>query len=126
MSEQTIATQETQTPQTEAALLPPVDVIEDSAGITLYADLPGVAKDQLNLRVEAETLTIEGQLSLTLPEGMQASHAEVSLPRYRRVFTLSRELDTEKVSAEFKQGVLTLRIPKTAQAQPHRIAINVA
>jgi len=126
MSEQTIATQETQTPQTEAALLPPVDVIEDSAGITLYADLPGVAKDQLNLRVEAETLTIEGQLSLTLPEGMQASHAEVSLPGYRRVFTLSRELDTEKVSAEFKQGVLTLRIPKTAQAQPRRIAINVA
>lgn len=126
MSEQTLTTQETQAQQAEAALLPPVDVIEDSAGITLYADLPGVAKDQLNLRVEAETLTIEGQLSLTLPEGMQASHAEVSLPRYRRVFTLSRELDTEKVSAEFKQGVLTLRIPKTEQAQPRKIAINVA
>lgn len=126
MSEQTLTTQETQAQQAEAALLPPVDVIEDSAGITLHADLPGVAKDQLNLRVEAETLTIEGQLSLTLPEGMQASHAEVSLPRYRRVFTLSRELDTEKVSAEFKQGVLTLRIPKTEQAQPRKIAINVA
>ncbi|MDV7399489.1 hypothetical protein RZS08_49205, partial [Arthrospira platensis SPKY1] len=82
MSEKTMTTQETQAQQTEAALLPPVDVIEDSAGITLYADLPGVAKDQLNLRVEAETLTIEGELSLTLPEGMQASHAEVSLPRY--------------------------------------------
>jgi HSP20 family molecular chaperone IbpA len=126
MSEKTAATQETQTPQTEAALLPPVDVIEDRTGITLYADLPGVTKDQLNLRVEAETLTIEGQLDLTLPEGMEASHAEVSLPRYRRVFTLSRELDTEKVSAEFNQGVLTLRIPKTEQAQPRKIAINVA
>jgi HSP20 family molecular chaperone IbpA len=126
MSEKTIATQETQTPQTEAALLPPVDVVEDSTGITLYADLPGVAKDQLNLRVEAETLTIEGQLNLAMPEGMEASHAEVSLPRYRRVFTLSRELDTEKVSAEFKQGVLTLRIPKTEQAQPRKIAIDVA
>ena len=126
MSEKTVATQETQTTQTEAALLPPVDVIEDRTGITLYADLPGVTKDQLNLRVEAETLTIEGQLDLTLPEGMEASHAEVSLPRYRRVFTLSRELDTEKVSAEFNQGVLTLRIPKTEQAQPRKIAINVA
>lgn len=126
MSEKTIATQETQTQQTEAALLPPVDVVEDSAGITLYADLPGVTKDNLNLRVEAETLTIEGQLSLAMPEGMQASHAEVSLPRYRRTFTLSRELDTAKVSAEFKQGVLTLRIPKTEQAQPRKIAIDVA
>jgi HSP20 family molecular chaperone IbpA len=126
MSEKTITTQETQARQTEAALLPPVDVVEDSAGITLYADLPGVAKDQLNLRVEADTLTIEAQLSLTLPEGMQASHAEVSLPRYRRTFTLSRELDTAKVAAEFKQGVLTLRIPKTEQAQPRKIAIDVA
>ncbi len=126
MSEKTIATQEPQSQPAEAALLPPVDVIEDSTGITLYADLPGVAKDQLNLRVEAETLTIEGQLSLSLPEGMQASHAEVSLPRYRRTFTLSRELDTAKVSAEFKQGVLTLRIPKTEQAQPRKIAIDVA
>jgi HSP20 family molecular chaperone IbpA len=126
MSEKTVATQQTQTPQNEAALLPPVDVVEDSAGITLYADLPGVTKDQLNLRVEAETLTIEGQLSLALPEGMEASHAEVSLPRYRRVFTLSRELDTDKVSAEFNQGVLTLRIPKTEQAQPRKIAIDVA
>jgi HSP20 family molecular chaperone IbpA len=126
MSEKTVATQETQTPPTEAALLPPVDVVEDSAGITLYADLPGVTKDQLNLRVEADTLTIEGQLNLAMPEGMEASHAEVSLPRYRRVFTLSRELDTEKVSAEFNQGVLTLRIPKTEQAQPRKIAIAVA
>jgi HSP20 family molecular chaperone IbpA len=126
MSEKTVATQETQTPQTEAALLPPVDVLDDRPGIPLYVDLPGVTMYQINLRVEAETLTIEGQLILALPEGMEATHAEVSLPRYRRVFTLSRELDTEKVSAEFKQGVLTLRIPKTEQAQPRKIAIDVA
>ena len=74
--------------------------------------MPGVPKDKLNLVVEADTLTIEGEVVLDMPEGMEATHAEVSLPRYRRVFTLSKELDTEKVGAEFRNGVLKLRIPK--------------
>ena len=103
-----------------------MDVIEDSTGITLYADLPGVPKEKLSLHVEADTLTIEGEINLAMPEGMEASHAEVSLPRYRRAFTLSKELDSGKVSAELKNGVLTLRIPKAEHAQPRRIAINVA
>ncbi len=110
----------------EAALLPPTDVIEDAGGITLYADLAGVPKDKLSLQIEADTLTIEGEVALDLPEGMESSHAEVSLPRYRRVFTLSRELDSSKVSAEFNQGVLKLRIPKAEHAQPRRIEIQVA
>ena len=107
------------------ALIPPVDVIEDSAGITLRADLPGVPKDKLGLHVEADTLTIEGEVSVAMPEGMEATYAEVSVPRYRRVFTLSKELDTSKVSAEFKHGVLNLRIPKAEHAQPRRIDVKV-
>jgi HSP20 family molecular chaperone IbpA len=124
MSENTVAKTE-ETPRNDPVLLPPTDVIEDDEGITLYADLPGVPKDKLNLRVEADTLSIEGEVALDLPEGMESSHAEVGLPRYRRVFTLSRELDTGKVSAEFSQGVLKLRIPKAAHAQPRRIEIQV-
>jgi HSP20 family molecular chaperone IbpA len=125
MTEKTAVTRDTPDPATEAALMPPVDVIEDSTGITLYADLPGVPKDKLSLQVEADTLTIEGEINLATPEGMEASHAEVSLPRYRRAFTLSKELDASKVSAELKNGVLTLRIPKAEHAQPRRISINV-
>jgi len=109
----------------EATLMPPVDVIEDSSGITLYADMPGVSRESLHARVEADTLLIEGELGLNIPEGMEASHAEVSMPRYRRVFTLSKELDSDKVTAELKQGVLKLRIPKAEHAQPKRIKINV-
>ena len=109
----------------EAALLPPVDVIEDSSGITLYADLPGVPKEKLHLQVEADTLTIEGEIDLEMPGGIEASHAEVSLPRYRRVFTLSKELDASKVSAEFKNGVLKLSIPKAEHAQPRKIEVKV-
>jgi HSP20 family molecular chaperone IbpA len=106
--------------------MPPVDVIEDASGITLYADLPGVPKDKLELQIEADTLTIEGEVVLKVPEGMEANHAEVSLPRYRRVFTLSKELDTTKVSADLNQGVLRLRIPKAEHAKPRRIEIRAA
>ncbi|MBK8113962.1 MAG: Hsp20/alpha crystallin family protein [Candidatus Accumulibacter sp.] len=109
----------------EAALLPPVDVVEDASGITLYADLPGVPKEKLNLHVEADTLTIEGEIDLEMPGGMEASHAEVSLPRYRRVFTLSKELDASKVSAEFRNGVLKLAIPKAEHAQPRKVEVKI-
>ena len=107
-----------------AALLPPVDVYEDASGITLYADLPGVAKEGLNLQVEGESLSIDAEITLALPPGTQASHAEVKLPRYRRVFTLSKELDADRISAELRHGVLTLRIPKAAHAQPRRIEVQ--
>lgn len=110
----------------EPALLPPVDVIEDSTGITLYADLPGVPKENLHLRVEGDQLNIEAETVLTVPQGMEATHAEVGLSRYRRSFTLSKELDADKVSAELTQGVLRVRIPKAAHAQPRRISVNVA
>jgi HSP20 family protein len=112
--------------RSDAALSPPVDVIEDSTGITLRADLPGVPKDKLKLQVEAGTLTIEGEVSIPMPESMEATYVEVSVPRFRRVFTLSNELDTGKVSAEFKHGVLSLRIPKAEHAQPRRIDIKVS
>jgi HSP20 family protein len=108
-----------------AAIMPPVDVVEDASGITLYADLPGVSRETLNLRVEADTLTIEGEMALQVPEGMQPSHAEVQVPRYRRVFTLSKELDPDKVTAELKHGVLKLRIPKAEHAQPRKVEIRV-
>jgi len=110
----------------DAAVVPPVDVIEDATGITLFADLPGVGREQLNLRVEADTLTIEGELALAMSEGLQPSHAEVGVPRFRRVFTLSKELDPERIAAELVHGVLKLRIPKAEHAQPRKVQIRVS
>ena len=107
-------------------LLPAIDVMEDASGITLYADLPGVAQDQLKLHVEAELLTLEGELGLNAPNEIEASHIEVTQPRYRRTFTLSKELDVEHIDAKFEHGVLTLRIPKAQHAQPRRIEVQVA
>jgi len=110
----------------EAALLPPVDVVEDAGGITLYADLPGVPKENLSLHLERDRLTIEGRVALDIPQDMQSNFAEVRLSRYRRVFALSKELDGEQTNAELKNGVLKLRIPKAQHAQPRKIAISVA
>ncbi|AQV93949.1 heat-shock protein [Cupriavidus necator] len=126
MSETTAVTKQADTGSTEAALMPPVNVYENAAGITLYADLPGVPKDHLVVQVQGDILTIKGEVVLDLPEGMEASYVEVSLPRYRRVFTLSKELDAEKVVAEFNHGVLKLSIPKAEFAQPDRIEVKVA
>jgi HSP20 family protein len=107
------------------ALRPPVDVIEDSTGITLYADLPGVAREQLQLRVEGDQLLIEADLALPMPAALTPSHVEVPLSRYRRSFTLSKELNADQVGAELSHGVLRVRIPKAAHLQPRRIAVQV-
>jgi HSP20 family protein len=71
------------------AVLPAVDVFEDASGITLLADMPGVAKDRLELRVEGETLSIEGEVQPATPEGLEALYAELRVPRFRRSFTNS-------------------------------------
>ncbi len=109
-----------------STMLPAVDVLENASGITLYADLPGVPKDKLSVRVEAEALTIEGEVSLPMASNMEASHAEIRLPRYLRAFTLGQELDRENVAAEFKHGVLKLHIPKAEHAKPRKIDVKVA
>ena len=108
------------------SMMPRVDVFEDASGITLLADLPGVPKDKLALRVEGNTLQIEGDLAPETPANMEAMYAEVRLPRYSRAFSLSNELDTDKIDAELTNGVLKLRIPKHSYAQPRRIEVKSA
>lgn len=103
---------------------PAVDVLEDSTGITLLADMPGVAKDKLQVQLEGDSLIIAGDVQLELPEELQATHVEFRLPRYERAFSLSHELDRNGISAHLEQGVLRVRIDKLAQVKPKRIAIQ--
>lgn len=110
--------------QDDRALVPRVDVLEDDSGITLLADLPGVPRDRLELRVESDTLFIEAEVAPLTPEGLEPVYAEVRVPRYRRSFALSRELDAERIEASLRDGVLTLRIPKQEHARPRRIEVQ--
>jgi HSP20 family protein len=109
-----------------AALLPPVDIVEDENGITLKADLPGVSKENLSIRVDGDTLAIEGAVTLGESQKMEAVYAEVRVAWYRRSFVLSRDLDTDRIDAGIRNGVLSLRVPKREQAKPRRIAVNAA
>lgn len=108
----------------EVVLRPAVDIYEDARGITLKADLPGVSRDRLNIQVDGNTLSIEGQLSISMPETLEALYADVRATRYQRSFTLSNELDTGQVKAEMKDGVLTLNVPKRAELQPRKIEVS--
>ena len=108
-----------------ATLFPPVDVIEDENGITLTADLPGVTRENLGIRVDADMLTIEGALSLGETHSMEPVYAEIHAAHYKRTFTLSRELDTAQIAASIKDGVLILHVPKLEQARPRRIEVKV-
>jgi len=105
-------------------VVPRIDVLEDDTGITLLADLPGVPRERLELKVEGDTLLVEGIVATPMPQQLQSVYAEVRVPRYRRTFTLSRERDGSRIEANLKDGVLNLRIPKQEHAKPRRIAVN--
>lgn len=122
---ETTATAQATQRERARAVAPRVDVFEDETGITLLADLPGVPRDLLELKVEGNTLTLEGEVRPNTPERLQPVYAEVRVPRYRRAFTLSRELDPGRIEASLKDGVLNLRIPKHEHAQPRKIAVQV-
>ena len=108
----------------ESALWPAVDIFETDEGITLQADMPGVSKDRLNVRVEGTNLLVEGKIAIAGQEQMQALYADVRSSVYRRSFLLSNELETEKIDANLKDGVLTVRIPKRMELRPRRIEVR--
>jgi HSP20 family molecular chaperone IbpA len=107
-----------------AVILPPADVFEDAEGITLELDMPGVAKDRLNLQANKNALVIEGTALIDMPQGMTALYADVRSTLYRRSFVLSDELESDKTKASLKDGVLTVRIPKRAEVRPRRIEVQ--
>jgi HSP20 family protein len=111
--------------QPDPAIVPPVDITEGEAGITLLADMPGVTKDRLSIQVEGESLSIEGVAQVDVPENIELVHGEVPNPRYRRSFTLSRDLDPACIEATLRNGVLHMHVPKASAARPRRIEVQV-
>jgi HSP20 family protein len=106
-------------------VVPPVDVFENESGITLLADLPGVSRDRLGVRVDGDNLVIEATAQTPQPHDMQLIYGEAQYPSYRRQFTLSRELDASRIDASLKDGVLKLSIPKLEEAKPRRVEVRV-
>ena len=93
-------------------------------GITLHLDMPGVARDRVKIDADRQTLSIEGAIQIPMAEGMEAIYAEVHSTQYRPSFTLSGELDTERVDASLNDGVLTVRIPRRAELRARKIEVR--
>lgn len=105
-------------------ITPAVDIYEDTQGVTLWADLPGVARDKLDVRVHDSSLAIEAEAVVPTPANLRLQHAEVREPRFARTFTLSPDFDTSKIEASLKDGVLKLTIPRRDEARPRRIEVR--
>ena len=112
-----------ETRSNERYLRPAVNIIEDEEGLVLTADIPGAAKDGLDINVEKGILTISAPAQHTMP-GTPA-YREFELASYYRQFTIPESLDHEKAKAEYANGILTLRVPKAEVAKPKRIAVQV-
>ena len=105
-------------------LVPPVDIYETEDQLTVIADLPGVSKENVDIRVENNVLTIKGAVDRESPG--ESLYREFDLARYYRQFQLSDEVDVEKISAECKNGVLTIVLPKRESSKPKQVEVKVA
>lgn len=108
----------------KGALVPPVDIFEDEERVTLFADLPGVAKDDLNLQIDKDTLQIYGKVPRTASEPGAYLYTEFPAKDFYRAFTIGEEIDRDKISASVSNGVLKLILPKTERAKPRKIEIK--
>jgi len=109
----------------ESVIVPMVDIFEDAHQITVQAEMPGVSRDKLNIQADRNGLLLEGDMQIDMPAGMTALHADLQTTRYRRSFVLSGELETERIEASLKDGVLTVRIPKRVEFRTRKIKVNV-
>jgi HSP20 family protein len=131
MAEHTVAAPEVQTPpMTESTrhheryAAPPVDIYETPDGLVVLADLPGVAKEALEVRVDHNVLTIRGQARHVIPG--EVTYREYDLSNFFRQFELSEKVAQSHITADLKSGVLTLHLPKAEEAKPRQIEVRVA
>ena len=123
MPDQQMAQSKERTRGREKFVSPPVDIYDSSEGLVLLADLPGVAPEDLKVRLEENTLTIQASPK-HLVDG-EATYKEFELVNFFRQFELSEEVDQEKISASLSHGVLKLQLPRAEKAKPREIPVQV-
>lgn len=106
------------------AFVPPVDIMERKEDILLIADMPGVDEKSLDITLEKNLLTINGYVEPDIPDKHKLVYAEYSIGDYQRTFTLSDEIDRDKIQATVKNGVLRLLLPKAEAAKAKKIPVK--
>ena len=103
---------------------PRVNVFDTGSAVVIKADVPGIAEKDLQITLNAETLTLAGERKLEVPGGYSVHRQERSGVRFSRSITLPCKVDSEQTTASIKDGVLTLTLAKAAEAQPRQITVR--
>jgi HSP20 family protein len=104
--------------------MPNADIYETPDALTVILEMPGVERNNVDVRVEDGVLQVEGRLDLSNYEGLAPLYTEYNVGHYARSFQLSSEVDQNKIGAELRDGVLSLTLPKAEEAKPRTIQVK--
>lgn len=108
------------------SVMPAVNLYEREHEVVIVADMPGVSEKNVDITIEKHVLTISGKAEWTEPAGYELRYREFAPAEFRRVFSLTSDLDADNVKAAMKHGVLTVTLPKSEKAKPRKIAVSSA
>jgi len=106
------------------AFLPVTDIFETDQALTVVLEMPGVVKENVDVNVENDILTIEGRIDFSKYEGLSPVYTEYNVGHYVRSFQISSKIEQGEISAELKDVVMTLVLPKAEKAKPRKIKVN--
>ena len=104
--------------------VPNTDIHETEDALTVVMELPGVAKKDLSIDLENDTLRVDARIDFSKYEGLDPLYTEYNVGHFTRAFTLSSKIDQQQISAQLEDGVLTLTLKKSQEAMPRKIAIG--
>jgi HSP20 family protein len=104
--------------------VPATDIFETDEALTVILEMPGIDKDKVDVKVENDVLKIEGWIDFSRYEGLQPVYTEYNIGNYARSFQLSSKIDQDRISAELRDGVMTLVLPKSERAKTRKIAVT--
>jgi HSP20 family protein len=103
---------------------PQTDIFETSEALTLVLEMPGVDKGSVEVKVENDVLEVEGRVDFSKYDGLQPLYTEYNVGHYARSFRLSSKIEQDGISAELKDGVMTLVLPKAEKAKARKIKVS--
>jgi HSP20 family molecular chaperone IbpA len=104
--------------------VPYTDVYETEDALTVVMEMPGVGRDDVEIELREDVLRVEGRIDFAKYGGMEPVYTEYNVGHWARSFALSGKVDQDRIGAQLEDGVLTLTLPKTAEARPRRIAVG--
>jgi HSP20 family protein len=107
-----------------SGVFPLINVFNDGDEFVLVAEMPGVKKEDLDIQVRGDTLRIQGKKTISYDDEASVHRRERAAGQFDRTLTLPAEVDAAKVAAEYRDGVLTLRLPRAESAKPRTVTIN--